>query len=550
MTLSTARTELNGLIREVPQAFLGDEFALGNAGAINLFSAARTLKERTVGSVGRALWILFASVGLVLAIACANVANLFLVRSEARQRELAVRRALGAGRLGIARYFLSESALLAVAGGLIGLALAWGSVRLLVTLGPVNLPRLAEIHLDGVSVAFTAALSVVAALAFGAIPLWRGHTAHASLHDGGRGTTASRGSHRTRQLLMGGQVALALVLLVSSGLMARSFQKLRALDPGFDAKSALTFSIALQGRDYPTRETAVSTHRAILDRLSSLPGVTAVSASTCPPLIGRCFGNTVLVRGRAVRPGTVPPLADFRAIADGYFTAMGIRVVRGRHLDRGDVDRRAPVVVANQAFVDRFFPNQDPIGEHVASNRRWRESGQSARAFAQEQGVTPWTLYYWRKRLAGKAATVEATEAASVVTCATRAGACRDERRRGEPGATWRSSWRAAIGRHRDRQDVSHVDLAETELPPSALARWPHDDAPCPGHAICCIGNADRGLDFPGERRVVDAPHQDLEWVTHQVLFKATIGCVHRKRLLWARTRARQVPAGQRMSDH
>jgi putative ABC transport system permease protein len=369
MTVANARTELNGLIREVPQAFPGDQFALGNAGAINLFSAARPLKERTVGSVGRALWILFASVGLVLAIACANVANLFLVRAEARQRELAVRQALGAGRLGIAGYFVSESALLAAAGGIIGLALAWGSVRLLVTLGPANLPRLAEIHLDGVAVAFAAALSVMAALAFGAIPLWRGHMAHASLHDSGRGTTASRGWHRTRQLLMGGQVALALVLLVSSGLLARSVQNLRALDPGFDAKSALTFSIALQGRDYPTREAAVAAHRAILDRLSSLPGVTTVSASTCLPLTGRCFGNTVLVRGRARRPGTVPPLADFRAVADGYFTTMGIRVVRGRHLDRVDIDRNAPVVVANQAFVDRYFPNQDPIGEHVASNR-------------------------------------------------------------------------------------------------------------------------------------------------------------------------------------
>jgi predicted permease len=125
----------------------------------------------------------------------------------------------------------------------------------------------------------------------------------------------------------------------------------------------------LQGRDYPTRETAVAAHRAILDRLSSLPGVTAVSASTCLPLTGRCFGNTVLVRGRAVRPDAVLPLADFRAVADGYFTTMGTRVVRGRHLDRGDVDRKAPVVVANQAFVDRYFPNQDPIGEHVASNR-------------------------------------------------------------------------------------------------------------------------------------------------------------------------------------
>ena len=256
-----------------------------------------------LGDVARGLWILLASVGLVLLVACANVANLFLVRSEARQREVAVRIALGAGRLGIARYFLAESVLLSIAGGAIGLALAWGAVRLLVTIGPTNLPRLAEVHLDGVAVAYTLALSALAALVFGAIPLWRGTALAASLHESGRGSTASRGRHRVRHLLMGGQVALALVLLVASGLIVRSFQKLRAVDPGFDASSALTFSLGLPDRNYPSRAAAVTAHQAILDRLSALPGVTAVSTSTCLPLAGGCFGNRWSWRAGLSRPG-------------------------------------------------------------------------------------------------------------------------------------------------------------------------------------------------------------------------------------------------------
>jgi putative ABC transport system permease protein len=370
VTAEDARVELNRLIADLPRAYPGDPLALGNTEDIKLFSAAATLKEATIGNVARTLWILLASVGLVLLIACTNVANLFLVRSEARQREVATRRALGAGRLGIARYFLAESVLLSMAGGAIGLALAWGAVHVLVAAGPTTLPRLGEVRLDGVAVAYTCAVSLLAALAFGAIPLWRGASLAVSLHESGRSNTASRGRHRTRQLLMGGQVALALLLLVASGLMVRSFQKLRAVDPGFDARSALTFTVGLPGREYPTRAAAVAAHQAILDRLSALPGATAVSASTCLPLAGGgCLGNTVRVQGRAIPPGTVPPLAVFSAVASGYFEDMGIRLIRGRSIDRGDIERREPVVVVDEVFAERMFPNQNPIGEHVASNR-------------------------------------------------------------------------------------------------------------------------------------------------------------------------------------
>jgi putative ABC transport system permease protein len=376
-TVASARAELSGLIADLPRAYPNDPAVAGFMNTLRLRSEARTLKEATVGRVARALWILLASVGLVLLIACANVANLFLVRSEARQREVAVRRALGAGRLGIAYYFLAESALLAALGGLIGLALTWVAVRLLVVFGPANLPRLGEVRLDWTVVAFTFALTVLAALTFGAIPLWRGASLAAALHESGRGNTASRGRHRARQLLMGGQVALALVLLVSSGLMVRSFQELRAIDPAFDPSSALTFRVGLPARDYRNQQAAVAAHQAILDRLSALPGVIGVAASTCLPLAdeGNCLATPLRVEGRVNPPGTIQPIVASRAVAGGYLETIGTRLIRGRGISRDDVERKELVAVVNLALVNAYFANQDPIGQRVTlgppRNRAW-----------------------------------------------------------------------------------------------------------------------------------------------------------------------------------
>ena len=359
-SLEGARAELTRLSNELHVTNPGN-------GYDSLVSTATTLIEMTVGRVTRALWILLASVGLVLLIACANVANLFLVRSEARQREVAVRRALGASGRAMTRYFLSESVLLAGAGGAIGLGLAWGAITLLVAYGPTNLPRLDDVRLDWIAVVFTLVLSVLAAVAFGSIPLTRLGLIAASLHETGRGNTASRSRHRTRHLLMGGQVALALVLLVASGLMLRSFQKLRAIDPGFDASSALTFRIGLPTADYPDRTRMIAAHRAILDRLAALPGVTSVSAATCLPLSGRgyCFGIPITVVGRVMPPGTIPPIVALRAVTGDYMETTGMRLLRGRRIERADVDHNEPSVVVNQAFVDVYFPKQEPLGQRL-----------------------------------------------------------------------------------------------------------------------------------------------------------------------------------------
>ena len=367
VTPADARAELTGLMTGVIGAFPGDPLARAQAEAKPIF-IVRTLKEATIGTIARSLWILLAAVALVLLIACANVANLFLVRFEARQREVAVRRALGSGRRGIAAYFLSESALLALAGGIVGVALAFAAVRLLVAIGPPSLPRLAEIRVDGIAIAFTFGLTLLTALAFGLIPLLQGVALAATLHEGGRSHTASRRRHHARRALMATQVAFALVLVIASGLMVRSFQKLRAVDPGFDATSTLTFSVGLPQNEYPTRALAAAAHQAILDRVSALPGVSAASATSCLPLAGGCFGNTVRIEGRAIPPGTVPPLALFRAVAPDYFRAIGTPLRAGRTLMRDDVDRREPVVVVNDAFATINFPGEDPVGRRIASN--------------------------------------------------------------------------------------------------------------------------------------------------------------------------------------
>ncbi len=358
-TVENARAEITALIADLSRRVPNQT---------GMISAAIPLQDMIVGRIASALWILLASAGLVLLVACANVANLFLVRSETRQREVAVRRALGAGSRGVARYFFTESALLALIGGALGLMVAWGGVQLLVAFGPVNLPRLDEIRIDGIVLAFSLALTLIAAVAFGTIPLLRLTPLAMTLHENGRGQTPTRGSHRARQLLMGGQVALALILLVASGLMVRSFQKLRAVDPGFDPTSALTFSVGLPRAAYPNRQAAVDVHLRILDRLATSPSVTGAASSTCLPLAGGCFGNGMRIEGEVPDP-TRPPRTwtFFRGVGGSYNDVMGMKLLRGRTIDRGDIVRAEPNVVVDKALADAYFPGQDPIGQRIRS---------------------------------------------------------------------------------------------------------------------------------------------------------------------------------------
>jgi len=365
-SVEDARRELSGLIADLPNVYPNDPVVRGFLRNFGLRSAAQTLKESIVGRVANALWIVLASVGVVLLVACANVANLFLVRSESRQRDIAVRRALGASRGDIARYFLAESVWLGAAGAAAGLLMASAGVRLLVRFGPETLPRLGEVRLDWVAVAFNVAVAAIAAVAFGAMPLLRRSSLAHVLHQGGR-AIASRRGHLVRHALMGGQVALALVLLVASGLLVRSFQALRSVDPAFDASSALTFQIGLPAAAYPRQPGITDVHQTIVDRLASLPGVTGAAASTYIPLAegGHRFTSMMRVRGRVLPPGTLSMPVGFAAVSGAYLETMGTAIVRGRGIDRTDVDRRQAVAVVNQALVNAYFRNEDPIGQRV-----------------------------------------------------------------------------------------------------------------------------------------------------------------------------------------
>jgi len=376
-SVDAARREMSGLIADLPNIYPEDRGVSAFLHNLGLRSTARTLKDSLVGRVANALWIVLAAVGVVLLVACANVANLFMVRSDSRQRDIAVRRALGASAADIARYFFAESVWLAAGGALAGLLVAWAGVRLLVRFGPDTLPRLAEVRLDPFAMLFNLAVALVAALAFGAMPLLRRTPLVRSLHEGGR-TIGGRG-HLVRHALMGAQVALALVLLVASGLLVRSFQALRSIDPAFDASSTLSFRIGLPTSTYGAQPAASTAQQAIVDRLTSLPGVSAVAASTCLPLIadGR-FTSAMRVQGRVVPPGTLSPSTSFCAVSGGFFQTMGTSVVRGRGIDRDDVDRRHPVAVVNQALAKAYFrDDEDPIGQRVTlgppGNTLWLE---------------------------------------------------------------------------------------------------------------------------------------------------------------------------------
>jgi putative ABC transport system permease protein len=366
VSLETARAELQGLIAGMADAYPDDPRAAGNVDT-KLTFVGIPLKTRELGNITSALWIVLAAVGVLLLLACANVANLFLVRSELRQRDVAVRRALGASSAGIGRYFLTESVLLAIAGGALGTFIAWGALQVLVQAAP-NLPRLHEIRLHPITIAYIALISVGIAGLFGVMPLSRG-AAMTALHETGRGNTTTRRRHLARQLLLGAQVSMALVLLVGSGLMVRSFLNLRAIDPGFNPASTLRFSVGLPRQQYQGLDTAIAAHHAIIERLAALPGVTAAAATTCLPFSMGCNGNTLRVEGESYPPGTLPPLSLFRAISGGYFEAMGMRILRGRAIDRGDVDHKVPVAVISQALARTIFKGQDPIGKRVASNQ-------------------------------------------------------------------------------------------------------------------------------------------------------------------------------------
>jgi len=328
----------------------------------------RPLADDVTGDIGRVLWILLAAVGVVLLIACGNVANLFLIRVEARQQELAMRTALGASRGRIARVLLSESALLAIGGGALGLVLAHAALGVLRRIAPADLPRVEEIGIDPTVLLFALSISVFSGALFGLFAVLRfGTPSVTALKEGGRSASDAPRRHRTRNALVVSQVALALMLMIASALMIRTFLAMRGVHPGFvRPEQVQTFRLAIPETLVSDPRQMARTHESIAERLAQVPGVVSVGISSSITMDGEDNGNPLHVEDFPVAEGAVPPLRRFKSLAPGYFEAMGNPVVAGRSITWTEVHARRPVVIVSEVLAREYW--NDParaLGKRV-----------------------------------------------------------------------------------------------------------------------------------------------------------------------------------------
>jgi putative ABC transport system permease protein len=324
--------------------------------------------EQIVQNIRPTLYVLLGAVGFVLLIGCANLANLMLARAERRQRELAVRSALGAERWRIVQQLLTESLLLAVAGGALGVLLATWIVKLFVASRPVTIPRIDMVGVDGRVMAFAAALSILTGIVFGLVPALRASSPDllSSLKQAGRGGGVSS-SRRFRSVLVVAEVALALVLLVGAGLMIRSFARLMAVDPGFDPDGVVTMRLTLPASKYRELDRWTAFHEDLLRRVAAIPGATAVGINTAIPLEGGGSESGVIVEGRPLpTPGAPNTMTLFQASSPGYLRTMGVPLIRGRYFTDQDTSAASRVVIVDDALVRKLFPNEDPLGKRIA----------------------------------------------------------------------------------------------------------------------------------------------------------------------------------------
>ena len=358
VSLESARREADDLgrrfEREDPEANTGVGWNL------------QPLQADLVADARAGLLVLLAAALFVLLIACVNEANLLLARGSSRRGELAVRSALGAGRGRLAAQLLTESVLLALVGGAVGVGVAYLLTDMLVALAPAGTPLIEDVTVDGRALAFAAAITLVAGLLFGLFPALRG--SHGGLHDalreGGRGDTGSGGAG-VRQALVAAQVAIALVLLVGSGLLIRTFDNLRSVDLGFDSEGVLAFQVSLPAADYENAAALRSFHAVVQERLAALPGVSSVGATGSLPLAGFNGDRGFTIEGRPLPPPGTSQAVWYRQVTPPLHETLRIPIVRGRGIEASDDEQAPRVVVVNEALARRYFPDQDPIGQRL-----------------------------------------------------------------------------------------------------------------------------------------------------------------------------------------
>jgi putative ABC transport system permease protein len=324
------------------------------------------LHEMLVGDMKQTLLVLLAAVGFVLLIACSNVANLLLARATSRHKEIAIRSALGATRLHLIRQLLTESLMLALLGGGLGLLLALWGVDLLVSINPDNIPRIQEIGVDRWVLGFTLLLSVFTGLAFGLVPAIQSSRLDLteSLKDSGRNLTASA-RHRVRSLLVITEVALALVLLIGAGLMIKSFYGLLQVRPGFNPEKLLTMEISLRGTNYSESDKRAEFFRNVLERVKNQPGVESAGVTASLPLSRNEHMYGLIMEGQSNTASATLPTSSYAAVSADYFSTMGIPLVKGRYFTEQDNKSGRRVAIINEALARRYFPNEDPIGKRL-----------------------------------------------------------------------------------------------------------------------------------------------------------------------------------------
>ncbi|MDE3179045.1 MAG: ABC transporter permease [Acidobacteriota bacterium] len=379
-TLASASADVAGMLPIVNRSFPSPPgFSLKMFLDARIGPNLRPLKSVVVGNIGRLLWVLMGGIGMVLLIACANVANLLLVKAEGREQELAIRSALGASRLKIAAGLLIESLVLGLAGGALGLAFAYGALRVLIRMAPAGLPRASEIGIDGHVLLFALAATLFASLLFGLAPILkyaRGQ-AGAGLRAGGRSLSQTRQQHRARSVLVAVQVALALVLLVSSGLMIRSFRSLSRVTPGFiDPEHVQTFRIAIPEAEVKDPEQVVRLDDDIGQKIAALPGVDSVGFTSTIPMDGTASFDPIFIKGRTLAEGRLPPVRRFVYLSPEFLRTMGTPLVAGREITWTDIYNKLPVALISENLAREYWHNPSKaLGERirVGSTDDWRE---------------------------------------------------------------------------------------------------------------------------------------------------------------------------------
>ena len=382
VTMAQASADMARLLPVVLRSFPAPEgFSAGLFEKARISPSLRPPKQDVVGDVGKVLWVLMASIGLVLLVACANVANLVLVRVEGRRQELAIRSALGAGWRRIAEELLFESIVLGVGGSLLGLAFAYGGLRLLVALAPTGLPRIHEIGIDLPVLLFTLALALFTSLLIGSIPVvkYAGAALNSGLREGGRGASQGRERHRARKALVIVQVALALVLLICSGLMIRTFRALMHVSPGFTTPESIqTFRFYIPETQIPDskRDQLIQMNQTIMDKLAAIPGVSAVSFSNSVPMDDYDSNDVLYAQDHVLAEGELPPIRRFQFISPGTFATLGTKLLAGRDLTWTDIYQKRNVAIISENFAREYWqsPNR-AIGKRirVGGTDEWRE---------------------------------------------------------------------------------------------------------------------------------------------------------------------------------